>query len=99
MKLEQIAGRIDADTARAFVEAARHVIDAMLIEAERVQQTQTPGRRDYAAAGLDASTPGGGWISHAELRAAAQRVGEAVAAEKWSEGFVAAVKLLALVGA
>ena len=99
MDLKTLAERIDAGTARAFVSAARHVIDAMLIEAERVQQARTPAVRDYAAAELDRSAPGGGWVSHAELRAAAQKMSESLAAEKWIDGFVAAMRLLLLVRA
>lgn len=97
MTLKSIAAQLDLQTARAFVGAARHVIDAMLIEAERVRQTQTPGRKDYTAAGLDRSTPGGGWISHEELRATAQEMSEAIAAERWIDGFMAAMKLLMMV--
>jgi len=90
--------QIDAGTARAFVAAARHVIDALLIEAERVQQTQTPAARDYNAAELSREAPAGGWLSHAELREAARRMSEALATEKWVDGFVAAVKLMAALG-
>jgi predicted phage gp36 major capsid-like protein len=96
MNLATIAARLDAETARVFVRAARHVIDAMLIEAERVRQTQTPQERDYGAAQLDRSTPAGGWISHDELRSTAQRLAEAMSAEKWIDGFLLAMQLLLL---
>lgn len=89
---------LDAGTARAFVTAARHVIDALLIEAARVQQTQTPGATDYASADVSREAPGGGWISDAELRGVTQRMTEAVAAEKWVEGAVFAVQAIALLG-
>lgn len=97
MDLLTLADHIDARTARAFVSAARHVIDAMLIEGERTRQASTPAPRDYASAVLDRSAPGGGWISPSELRSAAQRLSEAVAAEKWTEGFVVAMQLLMMV--
>ena len=90
---------IDADAARAFVTAARHVIDALLVEAERQRQTQAPPVRDYnAAAGLTREDAPGGWLGHEELRATMRRMAEAVAAEKWSDGVVAALKVLAVLG-
>lgn len=86
MDLEKLVKKVDADTAKAFVQAARHVIDAMMIEAKRVQQTQTPGARDYRAAGLSREAPPAGWLSAAELDGTTQRLAEAMAAEKWAEG-------------
>ena len=71
------AQRIDQDTARTFVQAARHVIDALLIEAARVQQTQTPPERDYNDAALSREAPAGGWLSNDELRQSAQQMAEA----------------------
>ncbi len=98
MNWESLLQSINPETARAFVAAARHLIDALLIEAERVEQAATPAPRDYPQAGLPRSTPGGGWITHSELRETARRLAEAVAAEKWVEGVAAAIKLLAVVG-
>lgn len=96
MNLAAIAARLDAETARVFVRAARHVIDAMLIEAECVRQTQTPRQKSYDHAQLDRSAPAGGWVSHDELRGTAQRLAEAIAAEKWVDGFLLAMQLLLL---
>ena len=98
MDLRSLARNIDANTARAFVTAARHVIDALLIEAERVRKTQTPRRRNYNRAGLPRDTAPGGWLSHEELRETARRLSEAVAAEKWTDGLVFALKTLSVVG-
>ena len=98
MDLATLAGRIDATTARSFVEAARHVIDAMMIEAERVQQAQAPAKQDYAAGRLSRTAPPGGWLSDSELRDTARQLAEAMAAEKWTDGFLAAVRLLAKLG-
>lgn len=97
MTIEQIASRIDAGSAQAFVRAARHVIDAMMIEANHVQQTQTPGQTDYANVGLTREAPAGGWISRSEIHAAQQQMTEAISAEKWVEGFAAAVRVLQLI--
>lgn len=98
MDVQTLVRNIDAQTARAFVEAARHVIDALLIEAERVGQTQTPDVTDYEHASLSRETPAGGWLSHAELRDTARRLSEAVAAEKWIDGLTCALKLLSALG-
>lgn len=98
MDVRKLAEAIDARTARAFVTAARHVIDALLIEAARVEQTQAPPERDYGAAGLSREGPPGGWISHEELRRTTQRLSEAMAAEKWTDGVVFAIRLISMVG-
>lgn len=94
----KIIERIDPATARAFVAATRNVIDALLLEGERVRQAQGPAVRDYAAAELRRDAPAGGWISDEELRATGRRLAEALAAEKWVDGFAAAVKIMALLG-
>src|SRR5262245_1021942 len=99
MNLESIAKQVDLGTARAFVTAARHFIDALLIEGQRVTTAATPQERDYnAAGGLSRETPPGGWISAEELRGATQRMSEAIAAEKWVEGAVFAARIFALLG-
>ncbi len=99
MDLKAVVKRLDARTAQAFVTAARHVIDAMMIESQRVRQTRTPGEVDYASAGLSREAAPGGWISHEELRGTVQKMGEAIAAEKWTDGVLFAIKVLSAVGA
>jgi len=99
MTLEQTLRQVNPDTARAFVTAARNIIDALLIEAHRIQQVQTPAPRDYAAGGLPRTAPPGGWIADDELRTATQRMSEALAMEKWTEGVLAALRALNLIGA
>lgn len=99
MTLEQTLRQINPDTARAFVSAARNIIDALLIEARRIQQVQTPAPRDYTAGGLPRTAPAGGWIADDELRAATQQMSEALALEKWTEGVLAALRALNLIGA
>lgn len=94
----QLLQRIDREAARAFAGAARNVIDALLIEAERVQQAKTPEVRDYRSAGLSRTTPAGGWISDSELRRTSQELSEAIATERWVDGAVAAVRLLGRMG-
>ena len=98
MDLQTLLQHVDAKTARAFIAAARHVIDAMLIEAQRIRQTQTPGARDYDTAGLSRESAAGGWLSQDELRRTAQKMAEAVAAEKWTDGLVFAIRLFTTLG-
>ncbi len=98
MDLATLAKMIDVNTAQAFVSAARRVIDALLIEAERVRQTRTPAARDYSQAAPSREAAPAGWLSHEELRDTAQRLSEAVAAEKWTDGLVFALKALVAVG-
>ncbi len=98
MDWRRLVESVDAESARAFVLAARRVIDALLIEAERVRRTQTPTARDYNAAELPRTTPAGQWLEHSELRATAQQLSEAMAAEKWTDGLLFALKALFVVG-
>jgi len=98
MNLTELVKSLDAQTARAFVRAARNVIDAMLVEAARVEETHTPAERDYNAAGLSREAPAGGWLSGGEVRQTAQKVAEAMAAEKWTEGVVLTMQLFAQLG-
>lgn len=95
LDLQSLLKNVDAETARAFVGAAGHVIDALLLELARVEQTVTPETRDYDGAALPRSTPATGWLSHEELRQTAQRMSEAIAAEKWVDGVTLAISLLA----
>lgn len=97
--------QVDANTARAFVTAARHILDALLIEQARVRDTQSPPERDYASAGraggsvLSRSTMPGGWIANDELRQTTQQLSEAIAAEKWVDGVMFAIRALGAIGA
>lgn len=98
MNWKSLLERIDPATALAFVAAARNVIDALLIENERSAQAQSPEPRDYRTAGLDRSAPAAGWISDQELRRATQQMSEALAAERWTEGALFAIRALVLIG-
>lgn len=98
MNMQAIASRIDVETARTFVRAARRVVDAMLLEAQEVRATETPGRRDYAQAALDRSTPAGGWLSQDTLRRTTQELAEAIAAERWTDGVVCALRVFGALG-
>lgn len=98
MTLKSALAQIDAGAARAFVQAARNVIDAMLIEHRRVAQANPPAPRDYNDADVEAGAAPGGWISDAELHDTTRRLAEAVAAEKWADGALLAIRLLARLG-
>jgi len=94
MDLRSLLQQIDAETARAFIGAARHVLDALLLETARAAEESTPAERDYESAALPRGTPPGGWLSHAELRRTTRAIAEAVAAEKWVEGMACTIQLL-----
>jgi len=98
MDIIELVKRVDAGTARAFVTAARHVIDALLIEAQRVRQAQPPEPRDYSQAELLRAAPAGGWLSHDELQETARRLGEAIALERWVDGLALSLRLLGGLG-
>lgn len=98
MSIEEIVKKIDVNAARAFVHAARNVIDALLLETEAVRSVQTPAARDYSQAQLPRDAAPGGWLSHEEIRNTAQRLAEAVAAEKWCDGVLFTLQLLAMLG-
>lgn len=96
MNLATILEQVDARTARAFVEAARTFIDALLIESARIEQTRTPGEVDYRHESLSREAAPGGWISHAEIAETTRKMSEAIAAEKWVDGVVFAARVMAL---
>jgi hypothetical protein len=99
MDLSQAVKKIDLQAARAFVSAARPVIDALLIEAEPLRPQPTPQPRDYATAELSRAAPPSGWITHAELSETVRRMNQALAAEKWTEGVLFALQALYMLGA
>lgn len=96
MKLATLMEQVDARTARAFVEAARTLIDALLIESARVEQTRTPGEVDYLHAGISREAAAGGWIAGGEIAETTRKMSEAIAAEKWTEGVLFAARVMAL---
>lgn len=98
MNLQTLLKSLDSETARAFVGAAKNVIDALLVEGQRVDQTRTPAPRDYGAAKLSRTAPAGGWISQDELRQTTQRLSEAIAREKWIDGAAFVIQWFARMG-
>jgi hypothetical protein len=94
MTLQQILEQINPRTAQSFVTAARHLLDALLIEAERVQAAQPPTPVDYDIATLSRAAPPGGWLGADDLRAATQRLSESIAVEKWVDGVLVAIRTL-----
>lgn len=91
-----LAHSLEPAVLRRFVHAVRNVVDAMLIQAPPPRPAPPPGMRDYNAAPLVNGAPDGGWIDVSELQITSQRMNEAIAAERWVDGFVAAVELLLL---
>ena len=98
MGIEQLLQGIDAEAARQFVQATQNVLDAMLLESAKAGTQAEPEVRDYRNASLARGGPKGGWLSHEELRATTQKMAEAIAAEKWVDGMLVAIRLLTRVG-
>jgi|GEM_PF-1028710 len=98
MDLATLLRNIDAQTARAFVSAARHLIDALLIEVAQGQALHTPKSQDYDVAELSRVGSPGGWLTHDELHLAAQRMAEAIATERWVDGVLAALRTFNVLG-
>ncbi|MFO0971844.1 MAG: hypothetical protein U1A27_00180 [Phycisphaerae bacterium] len=97
--IRQLLARVTPETAKALVHATRTVLDAIGAEQSRIAASAAPpGGVDYAAAGHDRTSPAGGWITPDELRERGQAMSEAIAAEKWIDGVVAAIQALALLG-
>lgn len=94
MQVAKVAEKLDADVLKQFVVGVQKVIEALLIEQEHVGSQPGPVPVDYNTAGLPRAEPPGGWIGTGELRAASQKMSEAIAAEKWVEGFVFAVQAM-----
>lgn len=97
--LKKVAAALDADTLKSFVHTARLTIDAIASEQRAAAAKAAPQPIDYAAADHDRSAPAGGWIDPQEVKALSAAMTEAIAAEKWADGFVTAIQLLAMVGA
>lgn len=98
MDFGTIVRQLDPATARAFVQATRNVIDALMIEGARVREAQGPQPRDYGRAEFSRSVPPGGWIASEELRGVVQRMNEAIAFEKWTEGVLFAIRAMSMLG-
>ena len=98
MDMRQVLQSMDVNAAREFARAAKRVIDALVLETARATSESTPGKRDYETAELSRAAPAGGWISSGELRRTTQLMSEAIAAEKWIEGALLAIRVLAGVG-
>ena len=98
MEFRTIVQQLNPATARAFVQATRNVIDALMIEGARVREARGPAPRDYEQAEFSRTAPPGGWIAPEELRGVVQKMNEAIALEKWTEGFFFAVRAMSILG-
>lgn len=95
---QAVLASMTPENVRAFVEAARNVIQACMVELEKVSAIQTPKPTDYTTAELNASAPPGGWITDTELRNTVQKMNEAIAAERWVDGALFVIKAIAVLG-
>lgn len=98
MDIVTLIQRLDVENARAFVTAVRNVVDALLIEAQQLEQQQTPEKVDYRTAELPREAPAEGWLTTGELRNTVQKLSEAIAVEKWMDGVRFALQTLSKIG-
>ena len=96
--LSNFLSKLDPAVIQTFVHTVRKVLDAFRIEAAIVSQSATPSSPDYEHGGLSPAPPSGGWITNDELRARVQEFNEAMALEKWIDGFIAGIKVMMFIG-
>lgn len=95
-----IASKIDVDTAKTFVKAAKAVVDATLIVAQE-SRPEAPSIGAYPSGELTVPTtaPIGGWLSRSDVHNYAKAMTEALRVENWVEGVANAIMLMSLFGA
>jgi hypothetical protein len=98
MNLTALLSSVRPETARAFVTATWSVIQAVRAELDESAQRRTPAGRDYRERSLSRTAPAGGWLTDEELCKTAEALAEAIAAEKWTDGLITALKLLSALG-
>jgi hypothetical protein len=100
MDFAAFAKKIDESTAKAFVDATFNVVHAFLLKAEEGGTAVPPEFTDYnTASGLTNNSPVSGWISDDEVRSVLRKQVEAMKVANWVDGFLMAIKLMAMVGA
>lgn len=95
-----IASKLDVDTAKVFVKAAKAVIDATLIVAQE-SKPERPNIGGYQMSDplVTVTEPLHGWLSRADVHNYSKSMSEAIKVENWTDGFIAALMLLSSVGA
>lgn len=92
-----IAKGLSEQTLKGFVNAVNEIVKQIAgTPVGGVSTAPTPV--DYAHAEITVGVPPGGWLSVEEFRDASRRMTEAIAAEKWVEGFITAVQIMIMIG-
>lgn len=86
------------ESLKEFVLAFKAMLDRGLIPTVPVKPEVEPPLHEYGGKGLTKNAPASGWISESELAGRVQLMTEAIAAEKWEEGFLFAVQIIMLFG-
>lgn len=96
--IEQVAQQMDPAVLQNFLKEIARIFDALVVPPAAAGAVRMPGGVDYTTAQPSVGQPAGGWLSDGEVRGAAQRMTEAIAAEQWVQGFVALARLIAMAG-
>ena len=86
------------EQARQFVLTIERWIEMGVIPPGSKGAAPEVGAVDYGTAQVGSVGPAGGWLSDGEVKAVAQRMTEAISAEKWFDGFVFAMQLVIMAG-
>jgi len=101
LSLQAVAAKYTPEQLKLFIQIVREIVDRVA-QTPAALPTVDPaaGTIDYATApAIDTSAgPPGGWLTKDDVRVASAKMIEAVAAEKWTDGFVFAVKLFVAAG-
>lgn len=95
--LSTIMSDLSMETIKEVVTVVKRYIDDALVDDIKIQPQESPNRLDYNKAGIELVAPPNGWISMSELEAYNQKMTEAIANEKWTEGFILAMQIVAMV--
>lgn len=94
--IEDLLKDVNLVIVKRFLFAVESLVNALLLAEELPREARMPQEHDYTKATLPREAPPLGWLSHDQLRESARQMGEAISAEKWTDGFVAAIRLISL---
>lgn len=95
--LSTVMSDLSMESIKEFVTVVKRYIDDALVDDIKVLPQESPTKIDYNKAGVELIAPHGGWISRSELERYNQKMTEAIANEKWTEGFILAMQIVAMV--
>jgi hypothetical protein len=98
-RLAALFSSMTPEKIKGFVEGVLEILKIVGDQAAIATADATPGARDYRTAEFDRSAPAGGWMLPAEVKERSRLMAEAIAAEKWEEAAILALKVAAVLAA